>query len=145
MKKIVIITFLAFIPFLGNAQSVPLPPEIINLQEQYPFLEKVTKPINELQNKVVPVLEKEKTFAAGKKVEYDVTINPADDGVSPLPPIKEKNELKYWMFTIYGWALWLGIWLFTTAIGISILIIFSLYLLIKILIRLFRPRNRIIS
>lgn len=145
MKKIFLITFLFLFPFLGNAQTVPLPQEIEKLQERYPFVTILTVPLNQLQNIVVPILEREKDYADERRIFFDVTINPEDDGVSPLPPIKEKNEKNYWLYTVYGWSLGFALWLLTTTFGIAVLVMIVLYLIVKILVRLFRPSTRIIS
>tara|TARA_B100001179_G_C18541964_1_gene382008 strand:- start:172 stop:609 length:438 start_codon:yes stop_codon:yes gene_type:complete len=145
MKKLLMLTVLISAPLLGYAQEIPLPDDIKSLEENYPFIIPVTTIINQVQNQVVPVIQKEKDNAKQKQDQFDVLVNPDDDGSEVIPPLKENHEIKYWMWTIYGWILTLGIWLFTTSYGIAIVVFIVLYFLVKILIRLFRPRNRIIS
>lgn len=136
---------LVLAPLFGYAQSIPLPDDIKNLEEKYPFIIPVTKVINRVQNQVVPIIQKEKDYAQQEQRESDVLINPEDDGSELIPPLKEDHEIKYWLWTMYIWILTLGIWLFTTSYGIAILLFIVVYLVVKILIRLFRPSSRIIS
>lgn len=126
----------------------PVVPEsevIKNLEEKYPFVQKVTKPVNNFQNLVVPSIIKEQERAQTKRTAADVTINPQDDGIDPLPPVKQKNEFGFWLWTIYGWILSLGQWLFSSLIGIMIVIFGGIYLLLKIIFKIFGSRTRIIS
>lgn len=147
MKKTFLIIFLLSLPFTGYAQVIytELPDEIIELEEKYPFIKPATRLLNKVQNAVIPTLQEQKVYAIEKKEHYDVMINPLDDGIDPLHPMKEKNEPMFWLFTIYLWIILFGIWIFTTALGLGLFVLLVIYLVVKILIKLFGPQARIIS
>lgn len=130
--------------------EIIIPPVIQKLETSYPVISKVTQPLNTIQNIVVPSAEKERIRVVRKIKPAPIENKAPADGINTdIDALAEYNHgltgWQYWLWSIYSWIL-LGIkWIFSCLICMILLIFFGIHLILRLLFKLFRRKNRIIS
>jgi hypothetical protein len=126
------------------------PDFVQNIENSYPIIANVTTPLNTIQNNIVPNIIEERKNVINKiklaSVENKVPVEGINTNIDALAEYDHGLVgWQYWIWLIYSWIL-MGIqWIFSSLIFMILLIFISIHLLLKLLFRIFRSKNRIIS
>lgn len=119
---------------------------IQNIENSYPAIERVTTPLNSFQNNIIPIIITERKKVIDKIQPESITNKVLQQGIETnIDALVEYDHglvgWQYWMWSIYSWIL-LGIqWISSSLISMILLIFIGIHLFLKLLFRIFRPKN----
>jgi hypothetical protein len=111
-----------------------------NLEQQYPVVEKITEPLNSIQNNIVPKIKQEqqrinKKHTTVESFEDPVVLN--EDGTLQK---ESRGNLPGWMYALYLGILQVSTWFFSCIVCLIVGLFLILHLVLKIIFRFFRNR-----
>lgn len=126
---------------VDEVEPITNPQFIQNIEATYPIVTRITKPINSVQNTIVPRIEQEKKRVSVLRDDANV-LNTSNESTveGEFPEYKEKREFAYWMYSFYQFMLSVISWVFSCIFCMIILLFIALHLVLKILFKLFRNR-----
>lgn len=132
----------------NNAESadtfnpIELPSFVEKIQQEYPVVSRVSKPLNNIQNAIVPKITQEQKRIESRIRKPKVEISSDTTNTQEISePEKKLSGWQYWMYQIYSWILFAFSWIFSCLICMIILLFIVLHIVLKIFFRIFKRRS----